>query len=204
MRLLPARLLVVTDRKLSSRPLLETVRAAIDGGATWIWLRDRDLPASEREDIAVQLLAMMAGRASLTIGGDVELAARVGAQGVHLSAGSDLRAARARLGEQSLIGVSAHSRDDIERARFADADYATLSPIFPSASKPGYGPALGFDDLADAATRGLPLLALGGVTAANAKDCLHAGAAGIAVMGGIVGASAPCRAASIYLQALRD
>jgi thiamine-phosphate pyrophosphorylase len=200
---LPARLLVVTDRRLAPRSIVETVRAAIDGGATWIWLRDRDLPAKEREDLAEQLIAMIAGRACLTIGGDVELARRVGAHGVHLPAGSDLQIARAVLGARSLIGVSAHRRKDIEIAKFAGADYATLSPIFPSASKPGYGPSLGLDGLAGAATCSLPVLALGGITTANAKDCLDAGAAGIAVLGGIFGAPDPYPATSTYLQALR-
>jgi len=200
---LPSRLLAVTDRKLAASPLLETAHAAIEGGATWIWLRDRDLPAGEREDIAARLIAMTAGRARLTIGGDVELARRVGAHGVHLPTGSDLQAARARLGTRSLIGVSAHGRSDLEAAKAAGADYATLSPIFASASKPGYGPAVGLDGLAAAASCGLPVVALGGVTAANAKDCLQAGAAGIAVMGGIFGAPAPCLATRTYLRALR-
>jgi thiamine monophosphate synthase len=92
---LPSRLLVVTDRKLAARSILETVRAAIDGGATWIWLRDRDLPANEREELAQQLIVMITGRACLTIGGDVELARSCGAQGVHLPAGSDLQIAGA-------------------------------------------------------------------------------------------------------------
>lgn len=200
---IPSRLLVVTDRKLADRSILETVRAAIAGGATWIWLRDRDLPAREREHLAEQLIVMMAGRARLTIGGDVELVGKAGADGVHLPAGSDVQAARALLGARSLIGISAHSREDIETARSAGADYATLSPIFPSASKPGYGPALGLDGLAAAAYCSLPVLALGGVTTANAKDCLDAGAGGIAVMGGIVGAPDPWAAARTYLQALR-
>ncbi|MDF2117485.1 thiamine phosphate synthase [Roseiarcaceae bacterium H3SJ34-1] len=199
---LPARLLVVTDRKLVPRPVIETVRAAINGGATWIWLRDRDLQAKEREDLAAQLIAMMAGRACLTIGGDVEFALRIGARGVHLPAGSDTLAARALLGPRVLIGVSAHGRRDIDNAKAAGADYVTLSPIFPSASKPGYGPALGVAGLSSAAACGLPILALGGVTALNAKACLEAGAAGIAVMGGVCAAPDPHSAARAICEAI--
>jgi thiamine-phosphate pyrophosphorylase len=99
-----------------------------------------------------------------------------------------VRAARADLGPDVFIGVPAHSERDAGDAMSAGADYATLSPIFPSASKPGYGPALDVDAIARAAACGLPILALGGVTPANAASCLDAGAAGVAVMGGISGA----------------
>ncbi len=79
--------------------------------------------------------------------------------------------------------MSAHSLGDLRAARDAGADYATLSPIFPTSSKPGYGPALGLDALRAATALGLPVLALGGVTAAMALSCRDAGAAGAAVMG---------------------
>jgi len=92
-------------------------------------------------------------------------------------------AARRRLGQAALVGVSAHGLDDLRGARDAGGDYATLSPIFPSPSKPGYGPALGLAALHEAAGLGLPVLALGGVTAAAARACRDAGAHGVAVMG---------------------
>ena len=66
------------------------------------------------------------------------------------------------------------------------ADYATLSPIFATPSKPGYGPALGPAALRAARACGLPVIALGGVTAETARPCHEAGAAGIAVMGGLM------------------
>jgi thiamine-phosphate pyrophosphorylase len=74
----------------------------------------------------------------------------------------------------------------------AGADYVTLSPIFASASKPGYGPALGLAGLAAcvAACAG-PVIALGGVTAATAPLCLAAGARGVAVMGEVMRADDP-------------
>ena len=87
-----------------------------------------------------------------------------------------------------LIGCSAHDARELEAA--AGADYATLSPIFPSASKPGYGPALGVSRFAAvvAAAR-LPVIALGGVDATNVASCIDAGAAGVAVMGGVMSAT---------------
>lgn len=187
---LPARLLLVTDRYQARVPLEEIVDAAVAAGVRWVWLRDRDLPAAERRVQAHRLGAVVhAGGARLSVGGDVELAAEIAADGVHLSAGASIAAARARLGPRALIGVSAHGDADVVAAAGAGADYATLSPIFATASKPGYGPALGIAALARAARHGLPLLALGGVTAKRADECLRAGAAGIAVMGEVMRAA---------------
>ena len=156
----------------------------LGGGVRWVWLRDRDLPLEERRHLAevLQAQAAQAG-AALTIGADVELARAVGVAGVHLRRADEIVEARRRLGPGALVGVSAHSVAEVADAFRHGADYATLSPVFASASKPGYGPALGTAALGQAATIGLPILALGGVTGANAADCLLAGAAGIAVMG---------------------
>ena len=83
-----------------------------------------------------------------------------------------------------LIGISAHDKAGIARATRDGADYATISPIFVSASKPEYGPALGLAHLADVACEAaLPLLALGGMDAATIAGAIEAGASGIAVMG---------------------
>ena len=113
------------------------------------------------------------------------MAAELGA-GVQIAAGEDVAAVRRRLGPEAWIGVSAHSLEELRRAQQAEADYATLSPIFPSSSKPGYGPALGLEALRDAAGLGLPILALGGVTVATVRTCLEAGACGVAVMGTVM------------------
>lgn len=182
-RPLPDRLLIVTDRHQATRPLPAVAEAAFASGARWIWLRDRDLPVRERRLLAQDLAARAARYgAVLTIGADLALAADVGA-GVQIAAGEDVAAARRRLGPKAWIGVSAHSLDELRRAHDAEADYATFSPVFPSPSKPGYGPALGLDALREAVRLGLPILALGGVSVATARPCMDAGACGVAVMG---------------------
>jgi thiamine-phosphate pyrophosphorylase len=127
--------------------------------------------------------------ARLSIGGDGELAGEVAADAVHLPAGASVAAARARLGAGALLGISAHGEHDVAAARTQGADYVTLSPIFPTTSKPGYGPVLGIAGLARASRYGIPVIALGGVTAARAAECLRAGAAGVAVMGEIMRAA---------------
>jgi thiamine-phosphate pyrophosphorylase len=107
------------------------------------------------------------------------------------------------MGAQALIGVSAHSLAEAEAAEAAGADYLTLSPAFATPSKPGYGPALGPGGLKPI-TRAvsIPVLALAGVTAANVGACLAAGAAGVAVMGGVMGARNPEQAVGDIVAAL--
>jgi thiamine-phosphate pyrophosphorylase len=91
-----------------------------------------------------------------------------------------------------LIGVSAHSPEEAAAQLRAGADYVTLSPIFLTASKPGYGPAVGLDALAAAARLSSgPVIALGGIDADNVAACLAAGASGIAVMGDIMRSADP-------------
>jgi thiamine-phosphate pyrophosphorylase len=187
---LPSRLLVVTDRHQAAAPLDAIAAEAVRAGARWIWLRDRDMPRSERRDLALRLIAIARRQgAHVSIGGDVALAAEVTADGVHLAAGASVTAARAQLGAQVLLGISAHGEGDVAAAASGGADYVTLSPIFPTGSKPGYGPALGLAALTRAARLGIPVVALGGVTAASGSACLRAGAAGVAVMGEIMRAA---------------
>jgi thiamine-phosphate pyrophosphorylase len=220
--LIPSPLLVVTDRHGSARPLVETVRAVLDGGARWIWFRDKDLESGARRDLALELLALVhdAG-GQLTMGGDAVLAAEIGADGVHLGVrrleldpyrrahsklSEDAAQRHLRIGEREgappLLGISAHSLGDIRQAAQAGANYATLSPIFSSTSKPGYGPALGLETVSDAATLGLPIVALGGIATEHAVACREAGAAGVAVMGGIMRAADPAGETRRYLLAL--
>lgn len=199
-------LLVVTDRHGAPRPLPETVQAVAAGGARFVWLRDRDLDRAARRALALDLFAILAplgGR--LVIGADVALAVETGAHGVHLggaAGAAGVAQARAVLGPKALIGVSAHSPIEVAAAAEAGADYATLSPIFLTASKPGYGPALGLSALEACRTLPIPVFALGGVGSGEAPACLGAGAAGIAVMGGLTRAADPQAQTRALLQTL--
>ncbi|MFV3074710.1 thiamine phosphate synthase [Niveispirillum fermenti] len=173
-------LLLITDRAQAAGGLPDIVAACVAAGCRWVSLREKDLPADGQAGLLAVLRPLLAPVGGvLTVHGDPALGLLC--DGVHLPDGADIAAVRRRLGPGALIGASCHGRAAVAAAARAGADYATLSPIFPSASKPGYGPALGAGVLA-----GLPLptLALGGVTAGNLPDCLAAGAAGAAVMGG--------------------
>jgi thiamine-phosphate pyrophosphorylase len=202
---LPARLLVITDRKRAARPLEDVVGAALRGGCRWLSLREKDLEHEERVTLLSRIVALGRPRgATITVHGDIEAAAAAGADGVHLSAGDSPEQARARLGEQALIGLSVHSA--IAAAAAAPAtNYVTLSPIFGSISKPGYGPALGLQRLADAALRArVPIVALGGIAAHNLGPCFAAGAAGVAVMGAVMAAADPEAATAAVVKALDE
>jgi thiamine-phosphate pyrophosphorylase len=178
-------LLVITDRSQTHRPLAEVAEAAFAGGCRWLSVREKDLAAAERRDLLRRLVAL--GRAHGAVVGvhdDIEAAVVCGASAVHLPDGAPVAAARSRLAGEVLIGVSAHDAAGIARALGEGADYATLSPVFLSRSKPGYGPAVGLDAFAAAArATTLPLLALGGIDDDNVASAIAAGAAGVAVMG---------------------
>ena len=205
MRALPSPLLAVTDRHGHPRPLAETVQAVLDGGGRWIWFRDRDLEADARLRLGARVAERVrAANGVLTVGGDVALARALGADGVHLGGGSGpeaIAAARATLGAAALIGVSAHAPREAAAAARAGADYVTLSPIFTTTSKPGYGPALGPEGIAAARTVGLPIVALGGVGPEVIGACRAAVAAGFAVMGGPMRALDPADATRALLTA---
>jgi len=186
-------LLLITDRRQVRRSLEDTVARALEGGCRWVSLREKDLEPPERL-LLLRRLVELGHRcgARISVHEDIDAALAAGAAGVHLPAGADPAEARARLPPGMLLGVSAHGAEELARAAAAGADYATFSPIFPSASKPGYGPALGFDALARAAASvSIPIIALGGVDRARIAACVDAGAAGIAVMGGVMAADDP-------------
>ena len=189
---LPSPLLVVTDRHQARRPLEQIVAEVVSAGARWIWFRDRDLEIAERRRLAFRLSEIVQGAGGrLSIGGDIELAAATGTNAVHVRDVAAIAEARRLLGPTALVGLSAHSIADVADAQAADADYVTLSPIYPSASKPGYGPPLGAEAIKLAARMRVPVLALGGITTENAGTLMAAGAAGVAIMGDVMRAEKP-------------
>jgi len=180
-------LLVISDRHQARRPLEEVAEAVFAGGCRWFSLREKDLPPDERRALLAAVVA--AGRrfgALVTAHEDIKAVAAAGADGVHLASGGRPAAARTRL-PGALIGASAHSADEAAALLWAGADYVTVSPVFVTASKPGYGPALGLDGLARIVARAPgPVVALGGITPENAASCLLTGVRGVAVMGEVM------------------
>jgi len=165
------------------------IRCAITAGAPipdhvlcrvhWVQIREKQMPARQ----LTTLVAQLRGRGpKIIVNTRADIALAAGADGVHLPAHSIAPShLRPLMGPAILIGVSCHSIAEAIRAEQEGADYVFLSPIFPSPSKPGYGPALGVEILAEACARiRIPVLALGGVSEDNAPFCVSAGAAGFA------------------------
>jgi thiamine-phosphate pyrophosphorylase len=195
--------LVISDRSQARFPLVEIAAAAFAGGCRWFSLREKDLPVAERQALLAELVAL--GRrydATVMAHDDLGAVAATGAGGIHLPGGGDPAAARARL-PHGLIGVSAHSAAEAAALIRAGADYVTVSPIFLTDSKPGYGPALCLGGLAAAveAAKG-PVVALAGIGPENAGACMETGAAGIAVMGEIMRAADPEAAVRALIHAI--
>ena len=198
-------LLVISDRQQARRPLEEIAEAVFAGGCRWFSLREKDLPPQQRRALlgALVVLGHRFG-AVVTAHEDIEAVAAVGADGVHLPSGGNPEAARARL-PGALIGASAHSADEAAVLLRSGADYVTASPVFLTASKPGYGPALGLEGLARIVARAPgPVVALGGITADNAALCLSVGVRGIAVMGEIMRSADPQATVEGILRAVFD
>ena len=191
---LPDRLLLLTDASQARRPLREVVAAAIGGGARAVLLREKHLPSVERAGVVAALAEVVhrVGGTFLVAGGLDDPRVRV--DGVHLAAREPLPAVL-----PPVVGRSCHDPRALARAAAEGCTYATLSPIFPSASKPGYGPALGPGALRGAP---MPVYALGGVDAARAADCVAAGAYGVAVMGAVMRAEDPAAVVAGLVAAL--
>jgi thiamine-phosphate diphosphorylase len=194
------RLLVLTDRALCRSPLAETVAAAVSGGARCVVLREKDLPAAERAALADDLREVLRPVGGTLVLAGPALPAEHGLPdaAVHLSARDPRPDPR-----PPLLGRSCHGAASLAAAAAEGCDWVTLSPVFPTPSKPGYGPALGTDGLA-ALTGDVPVYALGGVTAASAAGCLAAGAAGVAVLGAVMRAPRPDRVVADLLAALGE
>lgn len=193
-------LYAVTDPALiPPQHMVAQVRATLAGGAVLVQYRDKRSDAAGRRRLAAALLALCrAAGVPLIINDDVDLAAELGADGVHL--GRDdaaLATARARLGPGALIGVSCY--DDYERAVAAvagGADYIAFGRFFASATKPA---AVQADvELLRRARRELrvPVAAIGGITAANGATLIEAGADLLAVIHGVFGQRDVQRAAA--------
>ena len=180
--------LVTDEGCLQGRALLDCVREALDGGVTLVQYRAKTASSAEMYAEALQLKALCDSfKVPLIINDRLDIAMAVGAAGVHLGQ-DDLPCAAARkiLGEDYIIGVSAHNQAEAKAALQSGADYLGCGAVFGTATKADVKK-LGTDGLAAICkAKGLPVVGIGGVTADNYREVRAAGADGAAIVSGIL------------------
>lgn len=180
--------LVTDDGCLQGRALIDCVREALEGGVTLVQYRAKTASSAEMYNEALQLKALCDSfNVPLIINDRLDIAMAVGAAGVHLGQ-DDLPCAAARriLGEDYLIGVSAHNPAEAKAALQSGADYLGCGAVFGTATKADVKK-LGTDGLAAICkAKGLPVVGIGGVTADNYREVRAAGADGAAIVSGIL------------------
>jgi thiamine-phosphate pyrophosphorylase len=167
---------------------LAVADACLRGGARLLQLRDKSAATAAFLDLADRVVARAGGLGARVIINDrADIAALSRADGVHVGQ-DDLSIAdvRAIVGPAAIVGVSTHTRDQIDRALAGDASYVAVGPIFTTITKQtGYG-ARGLDLVAYAAGRGKPVVAIGGITLARAPAVVAAGASAVAIITDLV------------------
>ena len=180
--------LVTDDGCLQGRALIDCVREALEGGVTLVQYRAKTASSAEMYNEALQLKALCDSfNVPLIINDRLDIAMAVGAAGVHLGQ-DDLPCAVARriLGEDYIIGVSAHNPAEAKAALQSGADYLGCGAVFGTATKADVKK-LGTDGLAAICkAKGLPVVGIGGVTADNYREVRAAGADGAAIVSGIL------------------
>jgi thiamine-phosphate pyrophosphorylase len=186
------RVLLIADAEAAGeRALEEIVAAALEGGVRAVQLRAKQWGAGRLLEEARRLRALTSPHGALLFVNDrVDVALLAGADGAHL--GDDdlsLPLSRRISPPGFLLGRSAVTPDELRRAFDEGADYAGAGPVFGTGSKADAGPAIGVEAIRVAAGLGvLPVIGIGGITAANAGEVLRAGAAGVAVLSAVMGA----------------
>lgn len=186
------RLVVVTPGTGRVEPICERVRGALAGGATAIWIRERGLAEPQLRSLCRRVRSLTDERgAAVLVSGRPDIAVELELDGVHLGF-RDPKPGTIRREPRAWIGFSAH--DPLDEKALVASDYATLSPLFPTAKADS---SLGTQRFAALRRRiACPVIALGGIDRHNAAAALAAGADGIAVLGAVetaADAEAACR-----------
>jgi thiamine-phosphate pyrophosphorylase len=192
----------ITDTQISGLSHAEQVALFADGGATLVQLRDKHASGSQFYEQAQAALAVAAERGvRIVINDRVDVALALGGVDVHLGQ-DDLppEPMRRLLGDEAVIGFSTHTLDQAVAAMALPLDYFAIGPIFATSSKGDASPVVGLEGLREVreAIGAIPLVAIGGITPANACDVIEAGADSVAMISGLftspAGISATVRA----------
>ncbi len=185
----PPQVLVLTDPRYADERVLEVVRAGAGEGRIGVVIRD----AAGRRASFVEECVQIAREGWVLVKRDAERARSAGARGVHLGSAPWTADSGQRPADSWHVMIALHHDVELPAALARGATMALVSPIFDT---PGKGPARGVGALAFARAEapGLLLYALGGVTAANARACVEAGATGVAVIRSLLDARSPADA----------
>lgn len=190
MRIQLPKIYPITDTRISSLTHTQQVKRLIDGGATFIQLRDKT--SSARAFYTDALTAVRIARAAgakVIINDRVDVALALEADGVHLGQ-TDLPVSMARqlLGADAIIGYSTHNLDQVRMALGLQIDYLAFGPIFPTRSKQNPDPIVGLEniDAVKSLAGSTPLVAIGGIDRSTASAVIAAGADSTAIISDIL------------------
>jgi thiamine-phosphate pyrophosphorylase len=176
----------ITDTQISGLSHAEQVSLLADGGARFVQLREKKLSAF---DFYVDVKAAAQRGVTLIINDRVDVALAVNAAGVHLGQ-DDLppEAARRLLGDEAIIGYSTHNIAQAQAAATLPIDYVAIGPIFQTTTKANPDPEVGLEGLRAVrdAIGNIPLVAIGGITVANAASVIEAGADSVALISALL------------------
>jgi thiamine-phosphate pyrophosphorylase len=183
------RIYPITDTRVSGLSHLEQVKLLVDGGASFIQLREKVATSREFYAAAVECIAFARPLGvKIIINDRVDIALVTGADGVHLGQ-DDMppEAARRVLGDKAIIGYSTHSVEQAIGAADMPVDYIAIGPVFGTTTKENPDPVVGLEGLAAvrSAIGDMPLVAIGGITEANISNVIAAGATSAAMISGL-------------------
>lgn len=164
----------------------ETAKVAVEGGATVVQLRLKGAPTVDVISAGTSFRTLAT---TFFVNDDVQAAVALGADGVHL--GRDDPGAEEAVAKGLMLGTSAATVDEAKAGEALGATYVGAGPIWETPTKPDADPAIGLDGLGEiCATVSVPVIAIGGINAGNARDCIEAGAFGVAVVRAAIDARA--------------
>ncbi|MFC1693900.1 thiamine phosphate synthase [Candidatus Latescibacterota bacterium] len=179
---------MITDSELSKRGILSDVEQALKAGCMIFQYREKNKNASDMVREAAQIKELCAGHAIFLVNDRMDVALAVDADGVHIGQEDmPFEAVRRLLGDEKIIGLTAHNVEESVEAEVIGADYIGLSPIFETSTKKEAGTGCGSGMITAVRERvKLPIVAIGGINRNNVRDVIRAGADAVSAISAVV------------------